>query len=190
MIPAGSIGPLLERLRSVSDAWLETRNTREKGFSLGFFDETYLKQFPLAVVYFAGEIVAFANVWQGAGKEELSVDLMRFTPDLPPVMMDYLFVELMLWGQKEGYRWFNLGVCPLSGLENRRLAPASRRVGAVIYRHGENFYNFQGLRAYKEKFEPEWTPVYLACPGGLVLPRVAANIVALVSGGLKGAVAR
>ena len=37
--------------------------------------------------------------------------------------MEYLFTELMLWGKQQGYRWFNLGMAPLSGLEGRSLAP-------------------------------------------------------------------
>jgi len=43
--------------------------------------------------------------------------------------MDYLFIELMLWGRQAGYRWFNLGMAPLSGLEAHPLAPAWHRVG-------------------------------------------------------------
>ena len=66
--------------------------------------------------------------------------------------MDFLFVELMLWARAEGYRYFNLGMAPLSGFEQRRLAPLWSRTGAFIYRHGEHFYNFDGLRRYKEKF--------------------------------------
>ena len=54
-----------------------------------------------------------------AGKEELSIDLMRYVEEAPSGVMEYLFTELMLWGRKEGYRWFNLGMAPLSGLEMR-----------------------------------------------------------------------
>ncbi len=46
-------------------------------------------------------------------------------------------------------------------------------------------YNFQGLRAYKEKFNPVWQPRYLAYPGGLGLPRVIADAAALVAGGYR-----
>jgi phosphatidylglycerol lysyltransferase len=55
---------------------------------------------------------------------------------------------------------------------------------------GENFYNFQGLRQYKEKFDPVWEPTYLASPGGLVLPRILTNLATLISGGLRGVVAK
>ena len=41
-------------------------------------------------------------------------------PDAPAGLMDYLFVELMLWGSRQGYRWFNLGMAPLAGLERSR----------------------------------------------------------------------
>jgi phosphatidylglycerol lysyltransferase len=136
------------------------------------------------------DIVAFANLWLGAGKAELSVDLMRFLPGCPDGTMDYLFTELMLWGRQEGYQWFNLGMAPLAGLKDRTLAPFWARAGAMIFRHGEHFYNFQGLRQYKDKFDPEWQPKYLACHGGLALPRTLTNVAALISGGVTGIVSR
>ncbi len=115
---------------------------------------------------------------------------MRYLPGSPPDIMDYLFVELLLWGRQEGYHWFNFGMAPLSGLENRALAPLWSRAGALLFRHGEHFYNFQGLRQYKEKFEPRWSPIYLACHGGLALPRVLTNVATLTSGGITQVVAK
>jgi phosphatidylglycerol lysyltransferase len=174
----------------VSDAWLTEKHTREKRFSLGSFHSNYVSRFPIGLVRQAGEVVAFANIWCGAGKEELSVDLMRHRPGAPSGVMEYLFVELMLWGQQRGYQWFNLGMAPLAGLESRALAPLWSRVGAFIFHHGEHFYNFQGLREYKEKFTPQWEPKYLASPGGLALPRIFTDIAALVSGGMTGVIAK
>ena len=54
----------------------------------------------------------------------------------------------------------------------------------------EHFYNFEGLRDYKQKFDPVWEPRYLACPGGLALPQVLLNVSALISGGLKGLITK
>ena len=181
---------VLDRLREISDLWLKEKNTREKGFSLGYFNPAYIVQSPVAVIENDTGIVAFANLWLGAGKEELSVDLMRFLPDSPDGIMDYLFAELMLWGRQEGYQWFNLGMAPLAGLKDRTLAPFWTRAGALIFRHGEHFYNFQGLRQYKDKFDPQWRPKYLACHGGLALPRILTNVAALISGGVTGIVSR
>ena len=65
------------------------------------------------------------------------------------------------------------------------VAPLWNRLGAFLYEHGEAVYNFQGLRAYKEKFDPAWEPHYLAYPGGLRLPRIMADVSALVAGGYR-----
>jgi phosphatidylglycerol lysyltransferase len=188
VVPTEEVTGLLDQLRHISDAWLSAKNTREKRFSLGFFQPDYIAGGPVAVVYNSRKMLAFANLWLGAAREESSVDLMRYLPDCPDGMMDYLFTELMLWSRREGYQWFNLGMAPLSGLEDHALAPLWSKAGGLIFRHGEHFYNFQGLRQYKDKFEPQWSPKYLACRGGLALPRLLTNIASLISGGLAGIV--
>src|SRR5262249_52242059 len=170
--------------------WLAEKHTREKGFSLGFFEPAYLRRLPVAVARDDTGVVAFANLLPGAEREELSCDLMRYRPGVRAGMMDFLFVELLEWGRARGYRWVNLGMAPLAGFEDRALAPLWSRLGALLFRHGEDFYNFQGLRQFKEKFDPVWEPRYLVSPGGVVLPRVLANVGSLVSGGLGGIVAR
>jgi phosphatidylglycerol lysyltransferase len=104
--------------------------------------------------------------------------------------MDYMFIELMLWGRRQGYGWFNLGMAPLSGLEAHPLAPAWHRVGNFIFRHGEHFYNFDGLRRYKMKFDPVWEARYLAARGGIALPRVLMDVSVLIAGGVKELFAR
>jgi phosphatidylglycerol lysyltransferase len=185
-LEAGEVASRIDELRAVSDAWLAAKSTREKGFSLGFFDPAYLSRFPAAVVLSGERIVAFANVWEGGGKEELSIDLMRYSAAAPRGVMDFLFVELMRWGAAAGFRSFSLGMAPLSGIEERPGAPLWNRFGALVYHHGEHFYNFQGLRRYKEKFDPSWEPRYLASPGGLALPQILANIATLISGGVQG----
>jgi phosphatidylglycerol lysyltransferase len=180
--PAG-VPAIMDQLRAVSDDWLGAKAAAEKGFSLGFFAEEYLSQCPVAVVERGGRIQAFANIWQGPAQVELSVDLMRYHHDAPKGVMESLLVHLMKWGRDQGYRRFALGMAPLSGFEQSPVAPFWNRFGAFLYEHGESVYNFQGLRAYKDKFDPMWEPRYLAYPGGLRLPLVMADVSALVAGG-------
>ncbi|HXC57672.1 MAG TPA: bifunctional lysylphosphatidylglycerol flippase/synthetase MprF [Steroidobacteraceae bacterium] len=177
-------------LRAISDQWLAAKSVAEKGFSLGRFEERYVSRFPCAVVKVNDRIVAFANVWASGGKQELSVDLMRYDENAPKGVMDYLLIELMLWGKQQGYAWFNLGMAPLSGLVDREFSPMWNRVGAFVYRHGEHFYNFEGLRDYKEKFHPEWRPRYLATPGRSALPRVIMDLTSLIAGSSRRIVMR
>jgi phosphatidylglycerol lysyltransferase len=96
--------------------------------------------------------------------------------------MDLLFAKLMLWGRDAGYRRFSLGIAPLSGIEARRLSPAWAKAAAFLFRHGERVYRFEGLRAYKEKFGPAWSPRYIAGPRGLALVRGLLVLQGLIGG--------
>jgi len=185
VIEPDGVPEILPTLKWISDSWLSEKNTQEKGFSLGFFNERYLKNFPVATVRLQNKVIAFANLLPGGDKNELSIDLMRYLPERPHGVMEYLFVEIMLWGKNQGYKWFDMGMAPLAGLEDRALAPLWNRLGAFVFRHGEHFYNFRGLRFYKEKFKPIWEPKYLAVPGGVSLPRILVDVAALISGGVK-----
>ncbi len=186
IVPSTEVGSLLAELRLISDSWLEQKSAKEKGFSLGSFSDRYISNFDCAVVRVNGSIVAFANVWLAPAGSEFSVDLMRHSGAAPPGVMDYLFTELMLWGKTQSYEWFSLGMAPLSGLERREMAPLWHKIGHLIFTHGESFYNFEGLRNYKEKFHPQWRPRYIACPGGLLgLPHALLDTSRLISGGVS-----
>lgn len=213
IIPQAEAVAVMPRLKEISDAWLGDKSAGEKGFSLGFFDEDYIARYDIAVIVRpnpaatlgpsvepnapkAGEvaspsvepgeeIIAFANIWRGANQVELSIDLMRYIPDAPHGVMELLFLELMLYGRSEGFGYFSLGMAPLSGVDPHPLGPRWNRLSNLIFRHGEHFYNFQGLRAYKNKFAPEWSPKYLAAPGGLATARALTDVVTLIGGGLR-----
>lgn len=173
-------------LRRISDAWLSGHKAGEKRFSLGCFSEDYVSRFPCAVVLdAAGQPVAFANLWATVDKEELSVDLMRHLPEAPPGVMEVIFIELMIWGSREGYHWFNLGMAPLSGLSTHALAPLWHKLAGGIFHRGESLYNFQGLRGYKDKFDPEWQPRYVAVQDTWALPTALFDATVLIGGGLR-----
>ena len=180
-----NVPAILDELEEISKEWMKSKATAEKGFSLGFFDRAYVARFPAGVVEVKGRIEAFATLWPGPSGAELSVDLMRFRDSAPRNVMEGLFVHAMLWGQSKGFLWFSLGMAPLSGLDASPVASFWTKAGAFVYEQGEAFYNFQGLRTYKEKFQPVWEPRYLTYPGGLALPRILADVAALIAGGYR-----
>jgi phosphatidylglycerol lysyltransferase len=190
VLPAGTAPETLAELRGISDAWLADHSTAEKGFSLGSFHEPYLRRVPIAVVRAGARPVAFATLMCTDRAEEASVDLMRHVPGAPNGTMDFMFAKLLLHFQAQGFQRFGLGMAPLSGMAQHRLAPRWHRLGRLLFAHGENFYNFQGLRAFKEKFAPQWEARYLAAPGGLTPVFVMADVAALISGGLRGVIAK
>ncbi|MBT9371972.1 bifunctional lysylphosphatidylglycerol flippase/synthetase MprF [Rhizobium sp. CSW-27] len=177
-------------LRRVSDGWLAHHNTREKGFSLGVFEEGYVASLPVAVLRKEGQIVAFATIFRTATLKEGSVDLMRFSPDAPRGAMDFLFVSLLEYLKNAGYSTFNLGMAPLSGMSKREVAPVWDRIGGTLFEHGERFYNFKGLRAFKSKFHPHWQPRYMAVSGGTGVVLALMDVTLLISGGVRGVVGK
>jgi phosphatidylglycerol lysyltransferase len=101
-------------------------------------------------------------------------------------VMDFLFVRLIEWARDQGYASFNLGMAPLSGLENRRLAPVFARLGALVFAEAGRLYSFGGLHAYKAKFGPEWRPMYMAGRPGVIMPLALLDVALLTGGGWRG----
>jgi phosphatidylglycerol lysyltransferase len=164
----GAARPVMDRLRVISDQWLTHQpGGGEKGFGLGRFDAHYVDRLPLArVIDPQGLTVAFATLWPTADRSRVGVDLMRFGEDGPNGVMDFLFAEMFLWAKGAGYRQFDLNTSPGAGVEATPAAPLTSRLGALLFEHGEKFYNFKGVQRFKRKFHPEWEDVRLAWPKG------------------------
>jgi phosphatidylglycerol lysyltransferase len=174
---------LLHQLKSVSDEWLKMVQGSEKHFSLGWFEETYLRQCEIAAVQTAdGEICAFSNIVSEYQLNEVTNDMMRHRQSIENGTMDFLFISMLQHFKEAGYDSFNFGLSPLSGVgatsESRRLEKVLR----YLYDHLHRFYNFQGLHAYKEKFRPHWEPRYLIYPSLAALPDVVVALIRADSG--------
>ncbi|KQW70741.1 oxacillin resistance protein FmtC [Phenylobacterium sp. Root77] len=186
VFPPDRVWEIMPQLQAISDAWLVHHAGGDKSFSMGGFYPSYVSEFPVGVVRFEGKIIAFATLWITANKTAFSMDLMRYIEEGPRRIMDYLFVELIEWGRREGYQAIEFGMAPLSGLDDRPLAPVLSRVGALIFERGEEIYNFQGVRAYKGKYDPVWRPRYMAAPNKWAIPLLLADMGLLTSGGVSG----
>lgn len=152
---------MLDDLKQVSDDWLQGR--REKGFSLGFFDDNYLNKSDIAILKDSdGQMIGFASLMPVYDGETISIDLMRFKKDAPSGTMDFIFLSLFEWAKDSGYKKFNLGMAPLSNVGLSKYSFLSEKIAAQIYLHGKFFYHFQGLRKFKEKYVNTWEPKYLA----------------------------
>ncbi len=185
ILPPGEWRMLLPELRKISEDWLTKSKTREKAFSAGFYDEEYLRNFSLALVWKEGHVVAFANVLTTNHKDELAVDLLRSAVDSPAFLEDYLVLELMQWAREKGYKGFNLGCAPLLEVEETPLAPYKDQVAGILspYAHATLLPE---IRKDKERFNPEWVPKYLATSGTLPLNVALNNIRSLINKGHRG----
>lgn len=173
---------LLQKLRVVSDEWLQMMQGAEKQFSLGWFDKDYLRECEVAVVQdSAGRIAAFANVVPEYQINEITIDLMRRRAEIEHGVMDFLFLSLFQHFQ-QGYEGFNLGLSALSGVGEAQSSIRLEKALHYLYEHLNRFYNFQGLHTFKEKFHPRWEPRYLVYPGLAALPEVVVALVRADSG--------
>jgi phosphatidylglycerol lysyltransferase len=156
---------VLRELRGISDEWLGMTRATEKGFFLARFEDAYVRQEHVAVVYTPlGQISAFANLAPEYQRGGLSIDLMRHRTVFESGTMDFLFVSLLFWAREHGYKSFNLGLSPLYGIGTESGSPPLDRFLHWLYGHAR-FQNFGGFYAFKTKFRPQWRPLYMMFPG-------------------------
>ena len=175
---------LLPELRIVSDDWLRQQRGREKGFSLGAFEPAYVRRFHMAIARANGAIVAFASVW--TSQRAIEVDLMRSRADAPSGTMHAMLVDLIAWAQRQDYESVSLGMSPLAGVNPLGKGGRLQTLRRAITGFSGRFYNFEGLREFKQSFDPEWEPRYLASSPGIARSLVLAHLAALTSGGIAG----
>lgn len=161
---------LMNEWKEISDEWLGKR--KEKGFSLGFFNDFYIQQSPVAILSDNNRTtVAFATLMPVYDNgQTLSIDLMRYKKEAPNGTMDFLFISLFEYAKQNGYTRFNLGMAPLSNVGTTKYAFLDEKIASKVYQHGYNIYQFDGIRKYKEKFATSWEPKYLAIRGRTSLP--------------------
>ena len=164
---------MIEMLRDISDEWLAIGHHRERQFTLGQFDDDYVRQHPVFVLMDAeGVAVAFTNVIPDGVEAEATIDLMR-RKSKPDGAMDYLFVRGFEALRDRGYSRFSLGMAPFANIGREGETTLPEKVVAQLYEHGERLFAYKGLRSYKNKFGPEWEPRYLVYQSELTLPIVA-----------------
>src|SRR5262249_49730521 len=81
---------------------------------------------------------------------------------------DFLLMQFIAYLKQTGTARLNLGLCPLAGLEEaddeRTVIDSALR---FVYKNGDRIYSFSGLRRFKAKYEPRWSPRYVAYRGGI-----------------------
>ncbi len=165
---------VLEECRAVSQEWLRIPGRRERGFTLGRFEDEYIRSSPLGVAWDReGHAQGFLNLIPSFHPGEATIDLMRRRGETHSRTMDYLFIKLFLHLKAEGYERFNLGMAPMAGFREGEPATAEERAMHTFFQRLGFLFSYEGLRAYKAKFASAWEPRYLVFQSTLQLPAVA-----------------
>jgi phosphatidylglycerol lysyltransferase len=155
-------------LQAVSDDWLSLPGRKERGFMMGSFSAAYMQQCRIAVLRNPdGSIEAFLNQLPDYHAGEASYDLLRHRKTAPGNSSDFLLSQWLMYLHQHDYRHLNLGLCPLSGLEDTEEQSAINNALHFLYANGDRFYSFSGLRRFKDKYQPTWTGRYVVYRGGL-----------------------
>lgn len=181
--PAPLEEKLLHILHEISDVWLTLQHGGEMHFSDGWFEESYIRNGTVMVVYASdGKAVAFANLVPEYQKNELAIDLMRHYQKIENGTMEFLFTKMLQWAKGNGYDSFSLGLSAIVGVGEKPDDPLVEKALHTISEYVSRFYNFKGLHNFKEKFHPRWEPRYLIYKGSASLPLVMNSLLRVHAG--------
>lgn len=170
---------LLAQLKAVSEGWLQLGGHRERGFTLGWWEDDYMRGSRVATVEDAeGKVYAFANEIFDGVPGEATIDMMRRAPE-PNGVMDFLFARMYEYYRDHGYHGFSLGMAPFANVGVEQGSGVPERLLHEMYEHMNRVFSYKGLHAYKDKFNPRWEPRYLVFESEATLPLIALSIVRL-----------
>ena len=170
---------ILQKLEAVSKEWLEETERKEIVFSQGLFDVNELKhQTIITVENLEEKIIAFINIIPDSVKGEATYDLIRKTKDAPNGIMDYILIALFNYLKSQNYKAVNLGLAPMSGIEN----PKTFQDKSIkfAYEKIKTFSHHKGLRNFKEKFSPTWQNQYVIFSDDydlIQIPRILSKVI-------------
>jgi phosphatidylglycerol lysyltransferase len=162
---------IIDQARTVSVSWLNS-GRRERTFSVGRFEDEYVRYSPMMAVFDADEeMLAFANIIPSYAPETATVDMMRHRSDIPHGVMDFLFLKLFDHNRAEGYRYFSLGPAPIIKPPPDEEIDLEERAFYQLANYLDSFFSMRGLRVFKEKFATHWEPLYLIYRKRIDIPR-------------------
>lgn len=154
----------LQELRTISDQWLGKGKRKERQFAMGYFDESYLQNCELFIAYDKdNHLQAFVSLIPSYTSQRVTFDLIRYGQNAPRDTSAYLFARLITHLDTVNCREFDMGLAPLSGLE--QLRKLDERGLHLLYLSTNRWFGFKGLRGFKGKFKPTWEARYAVYQG-------------------------
>ena len=171
----------LTQLQAVSEAWSQEGGRREYTYMMGYYDRSYLRDCRVVVLQNADGIVAYANIIPAFAQGMASVDHIRAIPGTSSVAMHFLLMETIRYAAGQGAAVFNLGLAPLSKLNEKADKNLNERLLILVRQLGGAYYSFAGLEQFKGKFVPSWSPRYIVYQSNTYLLNVAAALSSVVA---------
>jgi phosphatidylglycerol lysyltransferase len=172
------------QLNEISGKWIAGKGLPEMNFMLGGLGELNDPNIRCLIAVGADRklhaVTSWMPVYDGGRPVGWTIDLMRRnTEGTVRGVMEFLIATAALTFQKEGARFVSLSGTPLAGLDRGdpgEQPRALQRVLAMIANTMEPAYGFQSLRQFKDKFQPDYQPLYLTYPDPAALGPIAIAI--------------
>jgi phosphatidylglycerol lysyltransferase len=163
---------LLSQIREISGKWMVDKGLPEMSFMLGGLGELDDPNIRCLVAVDTNRklhaVTSWMPVYDNGRSIGWTIDLMRRnTEGTVRGVMEFLIATAALTFQEEGARFVSLSGAPLAGIdreENGGQPCALQRALGLVATIMEPAYGFRSLRQFKDKFQPDYQPLYLTYP--------------------------
>ncbi len=172
---------LREQIVALSREWMADKGLPEMGFTLGTLSEVDDPEVRCLVAVDAAGTVHGITSWLPVHLHGevvgWTLDFMRRRRDGFKPVMEFLIASAALQCKSEGASFLSLSGAPLARVGRGAVAAAGQddamqRLLELLGRSLEPIYGFRSLLAFKEKFQPEHTPLHLMYPDLATLPTI------------------
>lgn len=180
-------GSLRAQIDRVLDRWLASRRMSVMRFMVDLEPFTLPERRRYYIAEWGDEPVGFLAAIPVYGRRGWFFEDVCRVPDAPNGTAELLIHTAMVDARARGDAYATLGMAPLAGVE---AGPGPHRVLRRVLRfcasNAGPFYDFRGVRRFKQRFRPDrWTPqLVVACPGPVRARTFVAVLTAFADGGL------
>ncbi|KRE47590.1 hypothetical protein ASG92_10150 [Arthrobacter sp. Soil736] len=172
------------QIQALSEEWVADKKVPEMGFTLGSLDELDDPEVRCLLAvdshHTVHAVASWLPVYRNGRIVGWTLDFMRRRSSGFRAGIDFLIASAALSLKDEGCEFISLSGAPLARPPRDSLAAHSAdydggldrlldRLGATL----EPVYGFRSLLAFKAKFKPDYTPMYLLFPDAAALPAIA-----------------
>jgi lysylphosphatidylglycerol synthetase-like protein (DUF2156 family) len=171
---------IAEQIRTISEEWVADRGLPELGFTLGGLEELADDEVRLLIAVDADRRVHAVTSWLPVYRDGVAIgwtlDFMRRRATGMPGATEFLVASAARLFQADGARFLSLSGAPLARVDRGQPVASLQRMLDTAGRMMEPVYGFRSLMAFKAKFQPRYSPLYLAYADPAALPAIATAI--------------
>ena len=151
------VGITHDDIARVAERWLSSRALAPMDFLVRLELFSFTDERRCFVAELAGRVVGVAGVVPVPARAGWFIEDLVRDPSAPNGTGEALVDAVMRWAAARSCHWLTLGLAPLAG-DVSPLLRAARKSSTLLY-------DFDGLRTYKAKLQPEsWLPIFLSYP--------------------------